>query len=44
MSDPEDEDEVMGQTLGSKLPAALIFSHEYDFGSTTNLGFRVAGR
>ncbi len=36
-------DALMGKTLGSKLKPGVVFSHEYDFGSTTELALRVAG-
>ena len=42
--DEEDSDDaLMGKTLGSRLSPGVVFTHEYDFGSTTNLALRVAG-
>jgi len=41
--DDESDDALMGKTLGSKLKPGVVFSHEYDFGSTTELSLRVAG-
>jgi hypothetical protein len=32
-----------GKSLGSRLSPSVQFSHEYDFGSTTELALRVAG-
>jgi hypothetical protein len=37
----EDDEELMAQSLGSKLQPGMVFSHEYDFGSTTKLALRV---
>ena len=33
----------MGEPLGSKLKPGVVFSHQYDFGTTTELTLRVAG-
>ena len=44
LDDDEDSDDaVMGERLGSKLKPGVVFSHQYDFGSTTHLALRVAG-
>ncbi len=32
----------MGKTLGSRLKPGVVFSHEYDFGTATELALRVA--
>jgi hypothetical protein len=44
-SDDDDAsgDELMDNPLGSKLKPGVVFSHQYDFGSTTELALRVAG-
>lgn len=36
-------DAVMDKRLGSKLKPGVVFSHQYDFGTTTDLALRVAG-
>ena len=36
-------DALMGKRLGSKLKPGVVFSHQYDFGTTTELALRVAG-
>ena len=36
-------DALMGKPLGSRLKPGVMFSHQYDFGSTTELALRVAG-
>ena len=36
-------DELLDKPLGSKLKPGVVFSHQYDFGSTTELALRVAG-
>ena len=41
--DDADGDALMGQPLGRKLKPAVLFSHQYDFGTTTELALRVAG-
>lgn len=41
--DDEDDDNLMDRRLQSRLRPGVIFSHQYDFGSTTRLGLRVAG-
>jgi hypothetical protein len=38
-----DGDALMGQPLGRKLKPGVVFSHQYDFGTTTELALRVAG-
>ena len=38
-----DGDALMGQPLGRKLKPGVVFSHQYDFGTTTDLALRVAG-
>jgi hypothetical protein len=40
----EDEDAIFGATLGSRLTKGVLFTYEYDFGSTTKLSLRVAGQ
>jgi len=40
--DDANDDALMGKTLGSKLKPGVVFSHQYDFGSTTHLALRVA--
>ena len=44
-SDEDDAsgDELLDKPLGSKLKPGVVFSHQYDFGSTTELALRVAG-
>ena len=37
------DDALMDQTLGSRLKPGVVFSHQYDFGSTTKLALRVVG-
>ena len=39
----ESDDELMGVALGQRLKPGVVFSHQYDFGSTTELALRVAG-
>jgi hypothetical protein len=34
---------LMGKPLGSRLKPGVVFSHQYDFGTTTELALRVAG-
>ncbi|MCX6927512.1 MAG: hypothetical protein NT154_30545 [Verrucomicrobia bacterium] len=41
--DDASDDALMGKTLGSRLKPGVVFSHQYDFGSTTELALRVAG-
>ena len=41
--DNDSDDALMGKTLGSRLKPGVVFSHEYDFGSTTHLALRVTG-
>jgi hypothetical protein len=36
-------DELMDESLGSMLQPGVVFSHQYDFGTTTELALRVAG-
>jgi hypothetical protein len=36
-------DALMSKRLGSRLKPGVVFSHRYDFGSTTDLALRVAG-
>jgi hypothetical protein len=36
-------DELLDKPLGRKLKPGVVFSHQYDFGSTTELALRVAG-
>jgi len=36
-------DALMGEPLGSRLKPGVVFSHQYDFGTTTELALRVAG-
>jgi hypothetical protein len=36
-------DAQMGKRLGSQLKPGVVFSHQYDFGTTTDLALRVAG-
>jgi hypothetical protein len=42
-SDGDDGDALMDAPLGSKLKPGVAFSHQYDFGTTTDLALRVAG-
>lgn len=39
----EDDDGLMGRALQTKLRPWVSFTHQYDFGTTTTLGLRVAG-
>jgi hypothetical protein len=41
--DESSDDRLMGEPLGNKLQPGVVFNHEYDFGTTTNLVLRVAG-
>jgi len=41
--DKSSDERVMGEILERKLQPGVVFNHEYDFGSTTNLALRVAG-
>jgi len=41
--DAADGDALMGKPLASRLQPGVVFSHEYDFGTTTELALRVAG-
>ena len=41
--DPASGDALLGEPLGSRLKPGVVFSHQYDFGTTTELAFRVAG-
>jgi hypothetical protein len=41
--DDASDDALMGKSLDSKLQPGVVFSHQYDFGSTTQLALRVAG-
>ncbi len=43
VSDEPSDDALMRESLGSKLIPGMVFNHEYDFGSTTELVLRVAG-
>jgi hypothetical protein len=36
-------DALLGKPLGSRLKPGVVFSHQYDFGTTTELALRVAG-
>jgi hypothetical protein len=36
-------DALMGESLVSRLKPGVVFSHQYDFGTTTELALRVAG-
>lgn len=36
-------DALMGKPLGNRLKPGVVFSHQYDFGTTTHLALRVAG-
>lgn len=41
--DENSDDQLMSESLQSKLQLGVVFSHEYDFGTTTKLVLRVAG-
>ncbi len=41
--DGASSDRLMGEPLGRRLQPGMAFSHEYDFGTTTELKLRVAG-
>jgi hypothetical protein len=41
--DDESGDELMGESLGQRLKQGVVFTHQYDFGTTTDLALRVAG-
>jgi hypothetical protein len=43
LDDDASDEALMGKPLGSKLEPGVVFSHQYDFGSTTKLALRVAG-
>ena len=43
-SENEHDEELMTRSLGSKLEPGMVFSHEYDFGSTTELTVRVIAK
>ena len=36
-------DALLGKPLGSRLKPGVVFSHQYDFGTTTELALRIAG-
>jgi len=39
--DEPDDEQLMGERMGKRLLPGVKFEYEYDFGSTTNLSFRV---
>ena len=41
--DDDSDDALMGKPLASKFQPGVAFSHQYDFGTTTELALRVAG-
>jgi len=41
--DEASDDALMRKPLGRKLEPGMVFSHQYDFGTTTELALRVAG-
>ncbi|MBI4324381.1 MAG: hypothetical protein HY674_03880 [Chloroflexi bacterium] len=43
ISDDASSDRLMDERLGNRLQPGVVFSHEYDFGTTTELALRVAG-
>ena len=42
-NDDASGDALMSKPLGSRLRPGVVFTHQYDFGSTTHLALRVAG-